>query len=110
MAKDYAKDFYNSQAWKRTRAAYISYRGGYCERCTREFKAGRRSLEDVRPIEIVHHKIYITPDNINDPRVTLSFDNLEGICNDHHNKEHKEKHKRYSFAPDGTLIPQGGEG
>ena len=107
MAKEYAKEFYLSKAWRHTRAAFISYCGGMCERCMKEYKAGRRSLTDVNPITIVHHRTYITPDNINDPKITLSFSNLEGICDEHHNREHKEKEKRYSFAPDGTIIPQG---
>ena len=70
----------------------------------KEFKAGTRSLEDVQPIRIVHHRKYITPDNINDPLVTLSFGNLEGICDEHHNKEHKAAKARYSFDKDGNLI------
>ena len=47
-----------------------------CERCN--CKAGT----------IVHHKIYLTPDNINDPYITLSFENLELVCQDCHNNEH----------------------
>ena len=104
MAKQYAEWFYKSDAWKKARAAFIKASGGYCERCMKEFRAGTRSLEDVQPITIVHHRKHITPDNINDPRVTLSFENLEGICDDHHNKEHKAKKTRYSFDKDGRLI------
>ncbi|BFK26971.1 MAG: HNH endonuclease [Blautia producta] len=104
MAKEYAKAFYNSDAWKKTRAAYYKHCGGICERCMREFKEGKRSLEDVKPVKIIHHKKHITPKNINDPRITLSFDNLEGVCDDHHNKEHKAKVKRYRFDKQGNII------
>ena len=59
MAKDFAEWFYKSKAWKQTRAAYIIYCGGYCERCRREVEQGRRSLDDMKPIKIVHHKVYL---------------------------------------------------
>ena len=32
--------------------------------------------------EIVHHKKELTPDNITDPTVALSWDNLELLCRD----------------------------
>ena len=105
MAKDFSDWFYHTGAWKKTRAAYIKYCGGYCERCRKEVEAGTRSLQDMKPIAIVHHKKYLSPENINDPRVSLSFDNLEGLCEDHHNKEHKEKNKRYRFDANGQPIP-----
>lgn len=56
---------------------------------------------------IVHHKKYITPENINDPNITLSWDNLEYICQDCHNIEHSEKFVglRYTFGPDGQIVP-----
>lgn len=57
------------------------------------------------PGEIVHHKRYITPKNINDPKVTLNFRNLELLCRDCHNKEHSCKAKRYSFDEKGNIIP-----
>ncbi len=105
MAKEYAKEFYNSQAWKRTRAAYIVYCGGYCERCRREVEEGRRLLEDMKPIKIVHHRKYLTPGNINDPGVALSFNNLEGLCEEHHNKEHRAGDtRRYSYDKDGFPV------
>ena len=47
MAKDWAKNFYNSKRWRKCRAAYFRLRGGTCERCA-----------DVG--KIVHHKTYIT--------------------------------------------------
>lgn len=36
----------------------------------------------------MHHRIWLTPENINDPSVSLNFDNLELLCQDCHNKEH----------------------
>lgn len=104
MAKEYAKAFYNSQAWKKTRKAYYIYRRGQCERCVQEFKQGKRSLSKINKGTIAHHKIHITPANINDPTITLSFKNLELICDEHHNREHKGKPKRYGFDANGRII------
>lgn len=106
MAKDFSDWFYHSPAWERTRAAYIKYAGGYCERCRREVEQGTRSIADMKPIKIVHHRIYLTPENINDPAISLSFDNLEGVCDEHHNKEHKTgKGKRFCFDKRGRPVP-----
>lgn len=96
--KEYAKSFYTSKAWKETRSAYIKQVNGLCERC--------RAAGEFVPGKIVHHKKYITPKNISDPRITLSFGNLELLCEDCHNKEHKRKENdRYRFAADGSLLP-----
>ena len=37
---------------------------------------------------IVHHKVLLTPMNINNPDVTLNWKHLEYVCQDCHNKEH----------------------
>ena len=95
MAKDYAKKFYRSKAWRECRASYISKVYGLCERCK-------------QPGKILHHKEYITPDNINDPNITLNHDNLEFLCQECHNIEHHEKYSsvRYGleFDAEGNLI------
>lgn len=100
--KEYAKDFYKSAAWKRARQTVIKRANGLCERC--------RAAGLYRPGVIVHHKDYITPENIHNPGVTLSLDNLEYLCEDCHNKEHKAKpNNRYRFDSDGKLLPPKGE-
>lgn len=72
MAKAFAKAFYNSEAWRQCRYSYISKRllidFGVCEECK------------VEPGYIVHHKIELTPENINDPNITLNHDNLMYVC------------------------------
>ena len=67
MAKPFAIQFYKSKAWQKCRAAYIQSVFGLCEKCG-------------RPGWIVHHKIKLTPANINDPNVTLNWDSLEYLC------------------------------
>jgi len=48
----------------------------------------------IRHGDTVHHKVPITPENINDPEVTLNPDNLILLCRDCHALAHK-KTKRY---------------
>lgn len=94
--KDYARKFYLSEAWYRTRNAYYKSKFGLCERCG---AAG----------DIVHHRKYITPRNIHDSNITLNWANLELLCMDCHNKEHSSKrnmqNKRYAFDANGNIIP-----
>ena len=93
--QDFAEKFYKSRRWRDTRQAYMASVGGLCERCL------KRGL--YHPAAIVHHKVYITPENINDPGVTLNWDNLEAVCRDCHEQEHSGSGRRYTINPDGTV-------
>lgn len=91
--KEYAKSFYKGKRWKKVRRAYLKSVHGICERCG-------------MPATMVHHRDYITPDNINDISVILNFENLEALCSDCHNKEH-HKHKtqrRYTYDANGNIT------
>jgi 5-methylcytosine-specific restriction endonuclease McrA len=90
--KEYAQSFYKSAAWKRCRGAYFKHRFGLCERCP-------------APGKIVHHKEYITPQNISDPNITLAFENLELLCQDCHNKEH---FKRFNMTRHDVMFDDHG--
>ena len=83
--KEFAKRFYKSPAWKHTREAFFKSKGGLCERCY------RKGL--VTPGEIVHHKIELTPENINVPEITLNWDNLELLCRNCHALQHKPERR-----------------
>lgn len=76
MAKEWAKAFYKSRKWIKCRDSYIQYRlsidGGLCEEC------------HDRPGYIVHHKVTLTADNINDPEVSLNHRRLEYVCKQCH--------------------------
>ena len=73
--KDYAKGFYNSKQWRDTQKVFMQSKNYVCERCG-------------KPAVIVHHKTYITPKNINDPNITLNWNNLEALCATCHQHEH----------------------
>ena len=91
------KSFYDSKAWKSCRAEYIKRVGGLCERCLTEGK--------VNPGHIVHHKKYIDPSNIHDPKILLNHENLEYLCMEHHNAEHFRQKRRYRVGENGAILP-----
>jgi len=95
MSQDYAKGFYNNKAWKHTQAAYMASQHYICERCGNVAR-------------IVHHITRITPQNINNPAVTLDWDNLESLCIDCHNAEHMGSNaiaEGFRFTGDGDIVP-----
>lgn len=92
--REFAKSFYLSQAWRNTRAYIIKRDMGLCVRCG-------------KPGEVVHHKIHLTPQNINDPNITLSEDNLETLCRECHAIEHEGQPITASglrFDSEGNLV------
>lgn len=102
MARAFAEDFYKSKAWRSARSAYIKFRvsvdGGMCEVC------GERLGY------IVHHKEWLTEDNIDDPDIALNPDNFSYECLKCHNKENPDNtkpksSKRYEFTALGELMP-----
>lgn len=86
MAEEYARRFYASSSWIKLRAALIQERGPICARCG-------RIVADSSQL-IGHHKTPITPENINEPRITLNPENIELICSVCHNAEHERFGKR----------------
>lgn len=97
MAREFAKAFYNSQAWRKCRRAYISERsamdGGMCEYCKEQ------------PGYIVDHIEELNPLNINDPSVSLNFDNLQYLCLECHNTKTFTAGARYILTANGDVVP-----
>ena len=94
----WAEAFYKSTAWKRCRDAYAKSVGGLCERCL------KRGL--YRSGEIVHHRVHLTPANINDPAVALAWANLELLCRDCHGEEHGRVERRYRWDEAGRCLTE----
>ena len=94
--REFAKTFYKSQAWKNCREAYAKSQGGLCERC--------RAKGLIVPGVIVHHKVYLTPENISDTSVSLNFDHLELLCRSCHEREHRKAEVRYKVDKAGRVI------
>ena len=78
MAKEWSKAFYKSAAWLKCRKSFIESRilidGGMCQECAKQLGY------------IVHHKIPLTPYNVNDTNITLNYDNLEYVCKSCHDE------------------------
>lgn len=105
MSTEWASQFYRTNAWDRCRVAYRSYRRGLCERCL------KRGI--VTPGTEVHHIIPLTPKNINNPNITLSWKNLMLLCTSCHDEVHAEmqkkqrkSHVRFEVGKDGEIIPR----
>lgn len=95
MAKEFAKGFYKSKQWIKCRQSYIKSVNGVCERCG-----------DVG--YIVHHKKHLDEYNINNPEVTLNWDNLEYLCLECHNQHHKFGKNNYKSTMDGLIFDDEG--
>ena len=101
MAQEWAKAFYKSQIWKDARAHALKRDHYRCRDC------GALAEE-------VHHEIWLTKENINDPNVSVNVDNLVSLCYKCHKNRHERKEKTmcavsgYRFAPDGSILPPEG--
>lgn len=84
-------NFYKSPAWLSARQLKIMTVNGLCERC------GQIGIE-------VHHMERLTVDNVYDSLVSLNQDNLELLCRECHNKEHKRFSKEVRFDKDGNIL------
>lgn len=103
MSREFARAFYHSKAWKTTRDAYMRAGRGLCEPC---LAAGKYVQA-----EIVHHKVHLTPENVDDPEITLNENNLERVCRDCHARAHpevygldEEQPLRVGFDENGNVV------
>lgn len=95
MRDPFARAFYSSNAWANCREAYRKSVGNLCENC---LKNGL-----IEPGTEVHHIKKLTPQNINDPNVTLCWNNLELLCDECHKAAHKKK-RRFVIDKHGALT------
>ena len=112
MAKEFARKFYSSKRWQDCRNGYAAMRGHLCENCLRQ--------GIYKPGVIVHHIEELTPKNIENPEVTLGWDNLELLCRECHKdihgiggrwdavnarrREDRDNRRRYAIGPDGKVT------
>ena len=98
MAKEFSKSFYNSPAWRKVRKSFIAHRtgidGGMCQCGCGE------------PGFIVDHITELTPNNINDTSITLSWSNLQYLALACHNKKTfgSKEENNYYFGEDGYIY------
>lgn len=87
-ARNYARKFYNSGAWKKRRKAYRQAHP-LCERCLAKGIYTEATC--------VHHKIHINEKNYTDPNILFGDDNLEALCDLCHSKEHSSETSVFVF-------------
>jgi 5-methylcytosine-specific restriction endonuclease McrA len=102
--------FYQSRIWKNVRRNVWLKQSCLCSRCGRAvYVDGLSSYipKEKRLKGIVHHKVYLNDINIYDDAISISEDNLEGLCIDCHNNEHFKTdsvRKDVKFDDNGNLI------
>jgi len=92
MAKEFSTAFYHSKAWHAVRLLALHRDMYTCRDC------GGRATE-------VHHRVELTPDNINDANVALNVDNLECLCWLCHDK----RTKHAGDVADGYVFDESGQ-
>ncbi len=97
MARDFSKRFYDSKAWKDLARLIREKKHFVCDKC------GRPGAHQV------HHIIELTPDNINNPSISLNPRNLMLLCNDCHNRLHHRfeqgsSSRTYSYDSEGHVV------
>lgn len=83
--------FYKSKAWEDVRKTVWLKQNLLCNRCHRPVYVDGLSTyipKERRLKGIVHHKQYLNDSNIYDINLTLNMDNLEGLCQECHNRIH----------------------
>lgn len=92
MAREFSKSFYRSKQWKDVRQYVFNRDLGLCTKCG-------------RPGEEVHHTVWLTPDNINNPEITLNDKLLITLCRDCHQRIHNKS----SVVAEGLMFNEFGE-
>ena len=95
MSRGSQAQFYKTAAWVNCRNGYLKSVGGLCEKC--------KAKGLIVPAEIIHHKIHLNADNINDPSITLNPMNLEALCRQCHGEAHGNV-KRFDVLPNGEVV------
>lgn len=77
--------FYTTGVWKKLRRQALDRDHWICQECLREVEMGKRIR--AKDAVTVHH---IKPRS-KYPELELTLENLESLCDEHHNKEHPER-------------------
>ena len=103
----FAKPFYKSASWQGARQVVWDRAHGLCERCMEN--------GEMKPADVVHHKVPLNPENVNDPDISLNPENLIALCHDCHTEVHqelgvgamngrKEEEPRVGFDAEGNVV------
>lgn len=103
----FAHRFYHSKAWQDVRSFVWDRANGLCERCMER--------GELKPADVVHHRVPLSPENMGDPDIALNPDRLVALCNDCHTEVHrilgvgamngvKEDRPRVGFDSEGNVV------
>ena len=103
----FAKKFYKGKPWQDVRSFVWDRAHGLCERCM------ERGI--IKTADVVHHKIPLSEENMNDPDIALNPDRLIALCHDCHTEVHQElgigamngvehEEPRVGFASEGNVV------
>ena len=104
--------FYNSKLWKQVRQSVWIKQNLLCSICGKPVYVDGISEylpKGQRRTGIVHHKIWLDNNNINDDNITINEDNLIGVCKECHEEIHHANmscRKDLKFDEEGNIIPK----
>lgn len=104
--------FYNSKVWKDVRRNIWIKQNLLCAICNKPVYVDGISEylpKDKRRIGIVHHKIFLDNNNIDDDNITINEDNLIGVCKECHENIHHSNmscRKDVMFDEEGNIKPR----
>lgn len=103
------KKFYDRAAWRVARENALMRDRYLCVLCKKQ--------GDIKPADVVHHKIHLSLDNMDNPKIAYNLDNLISLCSEHHVEVHRGEHGKgrmnleehpynYTFDANGMLVPK----
>ena len=104
--------FYNSKLWKQVRQSVWIKQNLLCAICGKPVYVDGISEylpKGQRRTGIVHHKIWLDNNNIDDDNITINEDNLIGVCKECHENIHHANmscRKDMQFDEEGNIIPR----
>lgn len=105
--------FYNTKVWKQQRRYVWLKQNCLCAVCNKPVYvdgiSDKAIPKEQRVKGIVHHKQWLTDNNVNDDEIALDENNLIGVCITCHNQIHEPKRATRSdltFDENGQLIPR----
>lgn len=104
------KYFYNSKLWKEVRKNIWIKQNLLCAICHKPVYVDGLSgylPKEKRRTGIVHHKIWLDNNNIEDDNITINEENLIGVCKECHEEIHhidKAHRNDVAFDEEGNII------
>lgn len=112
MSSGARRYFYNSKLWNNVRKNVWLKQNLLCSVCGKPVYVDGISdylPKEKRRIGIVHHKIWLDNNNLDDDNITINENNLIGVCKECHENIHHSNmscRKDMMFDEDGNIVPR----